>query len=217
MAGEVPEAVDALSAAVDTLPELPRGLGARVEAVMAELPVRSAPSDRPFQLVAGEPTSPIPAAGYDWMVAAGAGGGGEGVGGEGGEGGGGGGGGAVEAAAAVIDGDTLAFGLSEDGRELVMRLAGREEARGSLARVLEAAEGLRADAPGDVMATGPGVETERREVAAAQLVVDLSGERWDARVALRSLTVRPGGDGAGATAEGFVVEAALLRAVGPPR
>lgn len=63
--------------------------------------------------------------------------------------------------------------------------------------------------------TVAGVEIERREVPAARLVVDLAGERWSARVALRSLTLRPAVGRV--RAESFVLEAALLRAVEPSR
>ena len=192
----------------DTLPELPRGLDERVEGVMAELPIRSGPSDRPFQLLAGGTAAPIPAVGYDFVVAPGDGGG---------TGGGGGGGEEAMVAVAVVDGDALSFGISGGGRDMVMRLAGREVARGSLAGVIEAAEVLRVDTPRGVVVTVSGLETEHLEIPAAQLTLDLSGDRWSARVVLSSLTLRPGGDGDGLTAADFVLEAALLRATEPPR
>ena len=190
----------------DALPELPRGLDARVDAVMAELRIRSGPSDRPFQLRAVGPSVPIPAGGYDFVVAPGD---------DGGRGGGAVGGGAGMVRVAVVDADTLDLGISTDGRDLLMRLAGREEARGSLAGIIEAAEALRVDATRGAVVRVGGVETERREMPAADLVVDLSGDSWSARVVLRSLTLRPAGDRL--TAESFVLEAALLRATDSPR
>lgn len=170
---------------------------------MAELRIRSGPSDRPFQLRSGGPAAPIPVEGYDFVVAPGD-GGGTGGGETGGEGG--------MVAVAVVGADTLSLGISADGRDLLMSLGGREEARGSLAEVIALAEGLRVESPRGSVVTVAGVEIERREVPAARLVVDLAGDRWSARVALRSL--RPAGGRV--TAESFVPEAALLRAVEPP-
>ena len=122
----------------DTIPELPRGLDARVDAFMAELRIRSGPSDKPFQLLSGGPPAPIPAVGYDFVVAPGD-GGGTGGGETGGEEG--------MLAVAVVDADTLSLGISADGRDLLMSLAGREEARGSLAEVIALAEALRVESP----------------------------------------------------------------------
>lgn len=64
--------------------------------------------------------------------------------------------------------------------------------------------------------TVDGVETERLEVPAGRLFLDLSGDRWSARVALRAVTLRPVGGGNGLSAESFVLAAALLRAAEPP-
>lgn len=171
-------------------PEMPGGLAERVAQVMGDLRIRSGPSDRPVQLRAAGPRVPIPAAGFDLLVAG-------------------------DEGASVVAGDTLRFAISEDGRDMVMWLAGRMEARGSLAALAEAAEALRRDGLRSEVVTLNGTEVERREVPAGDLVVELAGDRWSVRLALRSLTLQPrAGDDLAATE--FALGAALLRVSGPP-
>lgn len=174
----------------DGTPELPGGLDERVAQVMADLRIRSGPSDRRMQLRVGGPREPVPAAGFDLLV----------VPGDDGE--------------SVVGGDTLRFAVSEDGRGMVMRLAGRVEARGSLASLVEAAEVLRRDGSRGDVVTLDGAEVERRELPAAHLVVDLAGDRWTARLALHTLTLHPE-EGGGLTAVDFVPDAVMLRASAP--
>ncbi len=187
------DAIDMWYGDAGDTPELPDGLDERVARIMAALRIRSGPSDRPIQLRvrADAPRVPIPAEGFDFLVASR----GDGE--------------------SIVEGDTLRFAVSEDGLDLVMSLAGREEARGPLAPLIEVAEALRRDGSRGEVVMLDGTETERRDLSAADLVLDLAGDRWAARLALHTLTLQPDGDGLAAAA--FVLDAAMLRAAGPPR
>ena len=177
-------------AAVDTVPSPPPDSRERVAAILRELRIRPGPSGLPVQLSAAEPPGPVEADGFDLLVAIGPDGRG------------------------LVGGDTVRFAFSGDSLEVVMWLAGREEARAPLAPLVARAGELRGDAPGTRLFT-LGVEAERYEVPAAELVVDLVGDAWRARLALRSLTLYP--QAGGRLVPGHLVPAAaLLRRAEPP-
>ncbi len=188
-------------AALDTLP-MPAGLPARVAGIMEALGVRPGPSDRPTELRASGPRSPLSAEGFGLLLVPGEGG----------------------ADPILIDGDTVRFALSEDGRGIAMDRSGVEVARGSLDAVIAAAERMRREDPRTEVVHVAGVETERRDLAAAELVVELTGEGYAVRLALATLTLAApspgspdGGDAGGEpTAIGFTLDAALLREPEPP-
>ena len=166
------------------------GVRERVAEVMGELRIRSGPRDLPVQLSAAEPPVPVEAAGFDLLVAIGPDGRG------------------------LVAGDTVRFAFSEDSLAVVMWLAGREEARAPLAPLAARAGELRGDAQGTRLYTLGSQEVERYEVPAADLVVDLAGDAWSARLALRSLTLYPRTDGRLVPGH-LVPAAALLRALEP--
>lgn len=177
-------------AAADILDARER-LPGRVATVIAELRIRSGPTDWPIELLADEPPTPVEAAGFELLVAG------------------------TGTESSVVEGDTLRFELSEDSLELVMLLAGRVEARAPLSRLIATARELRRASPRGETGVQDGGETESWSISAADLVLDMTGERWSARVALRTLTLTPR-EGGGLTAKSFAVDAILLRSEVPP-
>ncbi len=211
-----------LDAALDTL-SMPAGLHARVAGIMEALGVRSGPGGHPLQLRAWGPRLPLSAVGFGLLMVPGDDG---------------------EDDRMLLGGDTLRFVLGENGRAISMRLGEEVVARGSLDAVIAAAARLRRETPRAEVVRLEGVETERRDLPAGELVVELAGEEFAARLALATLTLATRipatlspatvdsatvdadtptsaapapGDGPGElAATGFTLDAALLRAPEPP-
>lgn len=81
-------------------------------------------------------------------------------------------------------------------------------------RLIATARELRRASPRGETGFQDGVETESWSISAADLVLDMTGERWSARVALRTLTLTPR-EGGGLTAKSFAEDAILLRSEAP--
>lgn len=88
----------------------------RLERIMAALPVRPEPRNRPVGVHAADRGEPLPAEGFDLVIVA------------------------NRTASASVGGEDLRFRVSEDGTALVMLLGGREEGRASLLPVIAWAE-----------------------------------------------------------------------------
>lgn len=194
------EGTPATRPGADTLTSPEAGTGApdarmavpgRVATVMAALQIRSGPTDWPMQLMADAPPAPVEATGFELLIA--------------GRGGGRG----------LVEGDTLRLELSEDSLEVVMWLADRVEARAPLSSLIAAAREMRRTTPRGETGYRAYGGLEIRDLPAADMVLDMTGERWSARVSLRSLTLGPRADG-GFRASAFAVDAILLRAGGAP-
>ncbi len=158
------------------------GADQEVSRILQELGLRPAPGGRSVQIRLAGRREPVSVVGFERMVI--------------GEGNG----------EVQVGGDPLQVALSQDSLALVLRLGDREEARASVAPLIE-----RAEQPGRVPAAGSFRfnETERVDVPGDVLALDLSGDTLSALLLLRSITLED--RTVGWIATGFSFDAVLLR------
>ena len=128
----------------------------RIERIMGALRVLPEPRERPVEVEALGRGAPLTVDGFDLVIVS------------------------NETGATRIGDEDLRFRLSEDGTEVVVRLGGGEEGRGSLLALIELAEERSRFLD----------RFEELEVPRASMTLDVVGEALSARLVLRSLVLR---------------------------
>ncbi len=179
--------------ALDTL-AMPEGLPAQVAGIMEALGIRSGPSDRPLQLRASGLRPSFAVDDFDRLAVPGS-----------------------VGDPLLLEGDTLRFALADGGRAITMQRGAEVVARGSLAALIAMGMRLRGEGVPREVRGVDGQETETHDLPAAELVVELRGEEFAARLILATLTLVPAtpiaasGDAPAETISAFSLDAVLLR------